>query len=64
MLRTHQKTLIGLVVCVACVLAFGWWRSTQVEEVEPYPNDRILRAAAIEGIQHRLTDDGNLSCAR
>ena len=31
-----------------------------MEEVDPYPNDRILRSAAIEGIQYRLTDDGNI----
>lgn len=60
MIRPPRKIYFALFVCLLGFLAFGWWRSIQVEEVEPYSDDRILRSALIEGIQYKLTDDGNV----
>jgi len=60
MFRPPKKILLVLVVCLSGLVAFGWWRSKHVKEVEPYSSDRILRSATLEGIQYKLTDDGNI----
>ncbi|MDX1928778.1 MAG: hypothetical protein SFV81_19770 [Pirellulaceae bacterium] len=58
--RSGKGVVFGVAACASVFLAVIWLRSLPGEEVEPYPAQRILRTAAIEGIQYKLTDDGNV----
>lgn len=55
-----QKSILrwGIMGSVALLALF--WYFQRPAEVEPYPTERVLRSAAIDGINYRLTDDGNV----
>ncbi len=60
MIANYKRFLLLSLICLAIVLSLAWLRSRRAVEIAPYPTDKILRSAAIDGIQYKLTNDGNV----
>jgi hypothetical protein len=53
-----RLTLAGVALCTAGIL-FASWANKPVE-ISAYPDVRVLRTVALDGITYKLADDGNV----